>query len=76
MSEPLAEDKEEDSAPDREDVEGRVGYTVYTRWVLGKKNKFVMHLFKSDCLKPGISGPLSQTQGNWCARKSAQLEGA
>lgn len=38
MSELLAEDKEEGSAPDREDVEGRVGYTVYTCWVLGKIN--------------------------------------
>lgn len=38
MSELLAEDKEEDSAPDREDVEGRVGYTVYTCWILGKIN--------------------------------------
>lgn len=38
MSELLAEDKEEDSAPDREDVEGRVGYAVSSYWVLGKIN--------------------------------------
>lgn len=38
MSELLAEDKEEGSAPDREDVEGRVGCTVYTCWGLGKIN--------------------------------------
>jgi len=37
MSEPLAADKEEDSAPDREGVEGRVGYTIYPRWILGNK---------------------------------------
>lgn len=38
MSELLAEDKEEGSAPDGEDVEGRVGYNIYTCWILGKIN--------------------------------------
>lgn len=43
MSELLAEDKEEDSAPDREDVEGRVSYIVSTCWILGKINLWCIY---------------------------------
>lgn len=40
-----------------------------------RKNKFIVHLFKSDCLKPGISVPLGSASRELVCKKVKPTEG-
>lgn len=40
-----------------------------------RKNKFIVHLFKSDCLKPGISVPLGSASRDLVCKKVKPAEG-